>query len=52
MLCKNIRNCDRPIMRKKNSLLYPLFTVVFDECKHYEQLSDRQRAAGVHREIL
>ena len=34
---------------KKNSLLYPLFTVVFDECKHYEQLSDRQRAAGVHR---
>ena len=49
MLCKNIRNCDRPIMRKKKSLLYPLFTVVFDECKHYEQLSDRQRAAGVHR---
>ncbi|CAH3141405.1 unnamed protein product [Porites lobata] len=23
--------------------------IVFDECKHYEQLSDRQRAAGVHR---
>ncbi|XP_073237998.1 uncharacterized protein [Porites lutea] len=22
--------------------------IVFDECKHYEQLSDRQRAAGVH----
>ena len=26
-----------------------IFTLVFDECKHYEQLNDRQRAAGVHR---
>jgi len=28
---------------------HSLFLVVFDECKHYETLSDRQRAAGVHR---
>ena len=29
--------------------IFHIFTLVFDECKHYEQLNDRQRAAGVHR---
>ena len=28
---------------------FHIFTLVFDECKHYEQLNDSQRAAGVHR---
>ena len=26
-----------------------LYALVFDECKHYEVLNDRERAAGVHR---
>ena len=40
--------CITSKLAKKNLCFY-IFTLVFDECKDYEQLDDSQRAAGVHR---
>ena len=40
--------CITSKLAKKN-LCFHIFTLEFDECKHYEQLDDSQRAAGVHR---
>ena len=40
--------CITSKLAKKN-FCFHIFTLEFDECKHYEQLDDSQRAAGVHR---
>ena len=43
------KGCITSKLASRKKISFHIFTLVFDECKQYEQLNDRERAAGVHR---